>query len=178
MLNSVGLVIVSFFASLGFGLVFRIVGWDLLLAGLAGALTRIVYLLLLSVIPSRIVYMSLAALFAGLYGELLATIRKEPSTYFIYPALVPLIPGDLLYYTLMGIISGGMDVLWYYSIECVLALSGLSIGFVISSTIAHYMRRYHFFHEVVFHAFTKRNQKILREVQSVIKSNEELEKGR
>ena len=167
MLNNVTLVIVSFFASFGFGLVFRIVGWDLLLAGMAGALTRIVYLILLSFIPSRVVYMSLAALFAGLYGELMATIRKEPSTYFIYPALVPLIPGDLLYYALVGILNGGMDVLWYNAIECVLALTGLSIGFVISSSLAHYLRRYRFFQKMVGSAFRKGNRAVKKVVSTV-----------
>ena len=153
--DNLWLIAYSFCASVGFGLVFRIIGTDLLLAGIGGVLSRIVYIILLSFIPNRLVYMSIAAFFAGLYGEFMATIRKEPSTYFIYPALIPLIPGDLLYYTLISIFTNGYDVMWENSTQCIMALMGLSIGFVLSSSFMHHLRRYNFYEKIRKTAFRK-----------------------
>jgi len=135
------LVLVSFVASVGFGIVFRITGKDLLLAGLGGALTRNVLIVLSQFIPQRFVYVMLSALFASAYGELLANITKDPSTYFIYPAIIPLIPGDLFYYTMTGAIRGNYTLFSLNGSNCLLTLLGMSVGFVVSSTIAHYIRR-------------------------------------
>ena len=135
------LVIISFIASASFGVVFRIPVHDLWRAGLGGALTRVALLLLAPRFPERLVYVSAAALIAALYAELLATRRKDPSTYFVYPAIVPLIPGDLFYYSLAGVYQGDAQMAASNAKSCLLTLLGMSIGFVLSSIIAHYIRK-------------------------------------
>ena len=97
-----------------------------------------------------------SALFASAYGELLANITRDPSTYFIYPAIIPLIPGDLFFLTLLGFNQNnsirlgnchcdGAEALYYNmkvsTTNCLLTLLGMSVGFVLSSTIAHYIRK-------------------------------------
>ena len=104
MVETVKLIIFSFTASLGFGIVFRIGKKNLLWAGTGGALTRCVYLLLPEVIDQRILYSLLAAMFAALYAETMAMRQKMPSTVFLYPAIIPLIPGDLLYNTAVNLL--------------------------------------------------------------------------
>ena len=135
------LIPISFLASACFGVVFRIPNYDLWRAGLGGALTRIALLLLAPVFPQRLAYVTLAALTAALYGEILATRRRDPSTYFIYPAIVPLIPGDLFYYSLVAMYLGDWKMFANNASNCLLTLLGMSIGFVLSSIIAHYVRR-------------------------------------
>lgn len=131
-------------ASASFGVVFRIPDKDLWRAGLGGVLTRITLLLLAPVFPSRLFYITAAALVAGLYGEAMATKRHDPSTYFIYPSIVPLIPGDLFYYTLVGMYLGDAQMFSSNALNCLLTLLGMSIGFVLSSIVAHYIRRMRF----------------------------------
>lgn len=135
------LVIVSFVASASFGLVFRIPVHDLWRAGLGGALTRIALLLLAPRCPERLIYITAGALVAALYAELMATRRRDPSTYFVYPSIVPLIPGDLFYYTLVGLYLGDTQMASSNAVNCLLTLLGMSIGFVLSSIIAHYIRK-------------------------------------
>ena len=142
MLSNVEVVILSFFASLGFGIVFQIRKQDLLYAAFGGMLIRIVYLLLMAFIPYRIVYAALAAFFAAVYAEILAYYKKTPATLFLYPSIIPLIPGDLFYYTMGGIVMSDRELFASNAVECILALLGISIGFVISSSISHYMRRF------------------------------------
>ena len=135
------MVILSFIASVSFGVVFNIHVKDLWLAGLGGALARVALLTLTPLVSGRLVYMTLAASVAALYAELLAIKRREPSTYFVYPSIIPLIPGDLFFFSLSSLylsnISGFID----NGVSCLISLSGLSIGFVLSFTVSHYARR-------------------------------------
>ena len=142
MLANVEIVILSFFASLGFGIVFQIRKEDLVYAALGGMFTRIVYLLLMAFVPYRILYAALAAFFAAVYAEILAFYKKTPATLFLYPSIIPLIPGELFYYTMGGIVMRNGELFTTNAVECILALVGISIGFVLSSSISHYMRRF------------------------------------
>ncbi|MBQ7594608.1 MAG: threonine/serine exporter family protein [Synergistaceae bacterium] len=138
------LIALSFIASVGFGVVFRIKPQDLIFAGLGGALARIALLTLTPVISSRLLYMTLSASVAALYAEFFAVTRRQPSTYFIYPSIIPLIPGDLFFYALVGLYLGDYSGFETHGINCVLSLLGLSIGFVLSSTFAHHVRKVKF----------------------------------
>jgi uncharacterized membrane protein YjjB (DUF3815 family) len=112
---------------------------------LGGVIVRIVFILFQLAFPSlRFVYTILAAFFAALYSEILAIIKKEPSTLNLYPAIVPLIPGDLFYYVALGLIWGNTDLIKTFGPDLVLALIGISVGFVICSTVVHYVRKFRF----------------------------------
>ena len=138
--HPVYLVILSYVASIGFGIVFMIPPKDLWLAGLGGALA----VSLTPITDNRLLFVSLAAMAAALYAEFLAVVRKIPSTYFVYPSIIPLIPGDLFFFALAGLYLGDKAGVETNGINCLLSLAGLSIGFVLSSTVAHHIRRSHY----------------------------------
>ena len=157
--NPLLLILLSFGASVCFGFVFRIKPSDLWLAGLGGVLTRIVLLVMLQFTGTRLLYISVAALVASLYAEILATITKTPSTYFVYPAIVPLIPGDLFYYALVGLLHSDRVMFESNALNCMLVLLGMSIGFVLSSVIAHFIRRRRHLHILPLPNFGFQNHK-------------------
>ncbi len=139
------LVWLSFLASFGFAMTFRIKPRDLVLAGLGGALTRIVYILMMAGAPDyRIVYTSLAAFSAAIYAEILATVRKEPSTLYLYPSIVPLIPGDLFYFSALGLIWANGDMIAKYGPDCLLQLVAMSVGFVVCSSAVFWFKKIKF----------------------------------
>ncbi|MDO4514624.1 MAG: threonine/serine exporter family protein [Lachnospiraceae bacterium] len=140
MAGNIELVVLSFLASLGFAIVFQVAKKDLLLAGLGGGLTRIFYLVFIAIIPSRIVYVALAAMVAALYAEIVSGMKHVPATYFMYPTIIPLIPGDLFYYTCAGIITGNAEMFRTNAINLILALVGLTVGFVVCSFVSNIMR--------------------------------------
>ena len=140
MAGNIELVVLSFLASLGFAIVFQVAQKDLLLAGLGGGLTRIFYLIFIAIIPSRIVYVALAAMVAALYAEIVSGMKHVPATYFMYPTIIPLIPGDLFYYTCAGIITGNAEMFRTNAINLILALVGLTVGFVVCSFVSNIMR--------------------------------------
>lgn len=144
MMDNLILILFSFTASVGFGIVFRIEKKNLLWAGLGGTLTRCFFLVLLSLTEHRLLYSLLAAMFAALYAEILAMRQKMPSTVFLYPAIIPLIPGDLLYNTAVNFIIGNTEEMIINAQNCAMTLAGMSIGFVLISTFTYYRRIYHF----------------------------------
>ncbi|MBQ4431686.1 MAG: threonine/serine exporter family protein [Synergistaceae bacterium] len=138
------LVILSYAASIGFGIVFMIPPKDLWLAGLGGALARLALVTLTPVTDNRLLFVTLAAMAAALYAEFLAVTRRIPSTYFVYPSIIPLIPGDLFFFAIAGLYLGDKAGVEMNGINCLLSLAGLSIGFVLSSAVAHHIRRSHY----------------------------------
>ena len=142
MAESIKLILLSFLASIGFGLKFQMQRRYLVWAGLGGALTRLCYLLLLEVIPAKLVYSLLAAMFASLYAEIMAMKFKMPSTVFLYPAIIPLTPGRLIYSTAVNFLLRNKYAMWQDAEDCALILFGISIGFVLISTFTYYRRVY------------------------------------
>lgn len=159
MVENVTLIIYSFFASLGFGIVFRIGKDNLCFAGLGGALTRCIYLFLLSITNKTFLYSLFAAMFAALYAECMATWKKVPSTLFLYPSIIPLVPGDLLYNTVVNFILQDTSKMLYTARLCAVRLAGISIGFVIISTFVYYKRVYYLGRDFVEHLFKKNSSR-------------------
>ena len=135
------LITLSFAVSVLVGITFRIDPSDLWLAGLGGTLSRVTLILLTSVEKRPLVYTMIAAFICALYAEFLASKRKDPSTYFIYPTILPMIPGGSFYYSLMGLYASDPKMFRDNGVECILTLLGMSAGFVASSIAAHYARR-------------------------------------
>ena len=144
LIYDIELIGLSFFASFGFGIVFNIHEKDLIFAALGGFVIRIVYILLSHVMDYRISYTILAAFSAALYSEILASIKKEPSTLYLYPSIIPIIPGDLIYYSMLGVVWANGTLFLENALSCLLVLAGISVGFVLCSSFMHYLRRIKF----------------------------------
>lgn len=140
MAQNLEIIVLSVLASMGFAIVFHIDKKDLWLAGLGGGITRIFYLIFIAFVPYRILYAALAAFVAAIYAEVVSGFKHTPATYYLYPSIIPLIPGDLFYYMCVGIIMRDVDMFENYAAECGLALVGLGVGFVVCSCFSHYMR--------------------------------------
>ena len=145
--HSIELVVLTLMATVGFSLVFNIQLKDLGFAAIGGVIVRIFYILFQLAFPQyRFLFVALAAFFAAVYSEIVATIRKEPSTLYLYPSVIPLIPGDLFYYAALGIVWGNSVLIRDYAPDLLLSLIGISVGFVLCSTIVHYVRKIKFSH--------------------------------
>lgn len=144
-LRSIELIGLSFIASAGFGIVFNIQLKDLIYAAIGGTIVRIVYIALQLGMPdNRFICTIIAAFCAALYSEILALTKKEPSVLYRYPSIIPLIPGDLFFYVAAGIIWGNTELITAHGPNLGLVLIGISLGFVLCSTIVHYIRKFKF----------------------------------
>ncbi|MEG0528580.1 MAG: threonine/serine exporter family protein, partial [Longicatena sp.] len=77
------IIIGSFLATLGFGILFNIKGKKLILAGIGGAIGGIVYHVCLDMQMSEMMSMFWGSIALSLYSEIFARVCKTPVTTFL-----------------------------------------------------------------------------------------------
>ena len=135
--------------TLGFNILFNIRGKKLLFATLGGLISWAVFLALGPVFPSEALRYFLSAATITVYGEVLARLEKTPTTTFLVPSIIPLIPGSALYYTM----NYALNKQWsqfaqqaFYTLQ--LALS-LAVGIIAVTTIIRLLTA--LLHKRIFH---------------------------
>ncbi len=93
-------IFMGFLGSLGFSTLFHIKGRRLVIASLGGLISWTVFLLLEPLLPGESARYFLASATVTVYAEVFARVIKTPTTTFLVPSLIPLIPGGSLYYTM------------------------------------------------------------------------------
>ena len=90
----------AFIGAAGFGFLFHLQFKHIFPAALGGVLTWVIYVI--ANIWGFDVFISslFASAFAAIYSEVIAKIRKAPTTLFLIISVVVLIPGGSLYYTM------------------------------------------------------------------------------
>ena len=128
-------VLTGFLGSLGFSLLFNIRGRKLLIASVGGLISWSVFLLLMPLFPGEAMRYFFAATAITVYAEIFARIEKTPTTTFLVPAVIPLVPGGSLYYTMNDALNkqwGDFAHRAFYTVQ--LALS-LAVGIIAVTTL-------------------------------------------
>ena len=135
--------------TLGFNILFHIRGKKLVLATLGGMISWAVFLALEPVLPSEAMRYFISAATITVYGEILARLEKTPTTTFLVPSIIPLIPGSALYYTM----NYALNKQWsqfaqqaFYTLQ--LALS-LAVGIIAVTTAVRLLTT--LLHKRIFH---------------------------
>ena len=121
--------------TIGFSLLFNVRGRKLFFGTLGGILSWTAFLLLERWFPSESLRYFLSTAAITVYCEILARVEKTPTTTFLVPVVIPLIPGSALYYTM----NYALNEQWrqfaaqaFYTLE--LALS-LAVGIIAVTTL-------------------------------------------
>lgn len=128
-------VIMAMLGSVGFGILFNLRGRRLMLAGLGGMLSWIIYLILYRIIGHEVASYGLATVLTTLYSQAMARVVKSPATLFLVPSVVPMLPGGYLYYSMLYAVSGDWD---NFLAEGVLTLStaaAIAVGMMVGSSL-------------------------------------------
>jgi uncharacterized membrane protein YjjB (DUF3815 family) len=128
-------IIVAFFASLGFGIIFNIKGKNLIFAAIGGGLSWFFYLFLTQNKISNILSLFIASIIFSIYSEICARFLKTPVTTLIICALIPLVPGAGMYYTMYNTISGNISGAVKLGIDTLASAGALALGVIFVSTI-------------------------------------------
>ena len=128
-------ILMGYLGSLGFNILFNIRGRKLLLASFGGLISWAVFLALEPLLPGEAIRYFLAAAAVTVYGEVFARIEKTPTTTFLVPSVIPLIPGSSLYYTM----NFALNKQWsdfsqrgFYTLQLALALA---VGIIAVTTL-------------------------------------------
>lgn len=118
----------AFLASLGFGVIFNIKGKKLLAAALCGAIGGAAYSLSLACQISEPMALLIGTMALSLAAELFARWLKGPVTIFLVCALIPLVPGGGMYYTMIEMVQGNVDAAITTCVKTILNAGSIAIG--------------------------------------------------
>ena len=120
---------------IGFAILFNIHGPGGLLCALGGFLSWAVYCIVMELGGTDIVAYFWSALFASLYSEIMARVRKYPAISYLVVSIFPMIPGAGVYYTMNYAVRGEMD-LFADKIMHTAAIAGImAVGILLGSTM-------------------------------------------
>ena len=115
--------------ALGFSLIFNVRRELLPAAAFGGLLDWGVYMMAEWFLGNGVFLPSVvAAAFASIYAEAMARVEKTPATVFYIPALIPLIPGGSLYYTMSYAVLGQWDQVQSYGASTAYCALGIAVG--------------------------------------------------
>lgn len=128
-------VIVAFVASFGFGIIFNIKGIKLIFAAIGGGLSWFCYLHLNSNGISNILSLFTSSIIFSIYSEICARYLKTPVTTIVVCALIPLVPGAGMYYTMYETILGNVSGALELGLNTLANAGALALGVIFVSTI-------------------------------------------
>lgn len=128
-------VLSAFIATFAFGIIFNIKGKNLLFSALCGAIGWFSYKLSLKFGVSDTTSLFIAAVSLSIYSEVFARILKTPVTTFVIAALIPLVPGGGMYYTMVDAITGKVMHSLETGIKTLASAGALALGVILVSTI-------------------------------------------
>ena len=100
----------GFVGSIGFAILFNIRGKRLVVTGIGGFASWLIFVILSWYIPSEPIIYFIVACGISIYAEVMARVVKAPTTTFIISSLIPLVPGGALYYTMANACEGNLKV--------------------------------------------------------------------
>lgn len=120
--------ITSFLGSLGFAVIFNLQKKYVIPASIGGVVCWGVFLLTGASVEGVFLPTLVASASAALYAEIFARVLKVPATVIFVSAIIPLIPGSSLFYTMSHIVSGEIDLFQKYGMQTIVFVLGITSG--------------------------------------------------
>lgn len=133
--------IFAFFSSLGFGILFNIKGNKLFYAGIGGGLSWFVSIYCETLGLNTTSSFFIASIVFSIYSEIMARILKTPVTTLIICALIPLVPGGGMYYTMYEAINGNIMKSIELGMNTISSAGSLALGIIFVSSLTRLLMR-------------------------------------
>ncbi len=124
-------IVAALCGTLGFGILFNMHGKKLLLASVGGMAAWGLYLLLHHWFHNEILCYFLVALIIAAYAEVMARVLKTPAITFCITALIPLVPGGALYYSISYALEGSSQEFLSKAAHTLGLAAALSVGIIL-----------------------------------------------
>lgn len=125
----------SFICTMGFCIIFNIRGKNIIFASLGGGIGWVMYLYMNQVQDSMIFSYFLASVVIGIYGEIMARLLKAPVTTFVICAIIPLVPGGGMYYTMLESVQGNFTLSLEKCFETLFIAGAIAVAIILVSSI-------------------------------------------
>ena len=128
-------ILFAFIGCVGFAILFNIHGPGGILCAVGGLLSWAVYLIAMELGSTDIIAYFWSALFASVYSETMARIRKYPAISYLVVSIFPMIPGAGVYYTMNHAVRGHMDLFASKGIHTAAIAGIMAVGILLGSTV-------------------------------------------
>ena len=119
----------------GFSILFNIHGPGVILCTIGGGLSWLVYRVAGELGCGDIVCYFWSALFASVYSETMARVRKYPAISYLVVSIFPLIPGAGVYYTMNYAVLGQMELFAQQGMHTAAIAGIMAVGILLGSTV-------------------------------------------
>jgi uncharacterized membrane protein YjjB (DUF3815 family) len=124
-------------ATFCFSILTNVRGKNLIFASLGGGITWLIYLFTYSNLHiSNTFSFFIASVFAAAYSEMMARVLRTPVTTFLISAIIPLVPGSGMYYTMFESVQGKVNSSLNLGIQTLTIAGTIAIGVFFVSSIA------------------------------------------
>lgn len=124
-------------ASFGFGIIFNIKGNKLFAAALIGGMGGFAYHAALVLGNSQALSLFIASICVSLLSEIFARFLKCPVTTFLICALIPLVPGGGMYYTMLEVVRNHIEQAIIKGVDTIIQACCIAIGCILVSSMTH-----------------------------------------
>lgn len=118
----------SFVGALGFALFFNVSAKHIPAASIGGLLTWLIYWICNQWFGGIFLPCLVASTFAAIYAEAIARACKVPTSVFFIIAVIPLVPGRGLFYTMSGAVRGDWSACGEFAIATLQFAAGIALG--------------------------------------------------
>lgn len=132
----------AFVASIAYAMVFELHGRTLIMTSLGGGISWLIYkwMSAISGIDELVPYL-IATLVVSFYSELMARKMKKPATLFLIVAMLPLVPGQGIYDTMLAFVNGDSSLGMQRGSRTLAITGTLALGMLLASTIFRIIMR-------------------------------------
>lgn len=134
--------ITAFFGSLGYASLFHVRKERIISAGIGGFIGWASYLLAGALSSNDALRYLVAAIVITIYAELMARVKKAPATVFLISAIMPLVPGGMLYETMSYVVKEEWVNVGTKGVATLSLALALALGILISTSILKVLRNY------------------------------------
>ena len=129
-------VISSIIATYGFGIIFNVKGMKNLYGSFGAGIGWLVYSLLNERGFTYFISYIATSSTITIYSEILSRRLKVPTVSFLYPCMIPLVPGGGIYYTMYYIVQDSITKAVEKGIETFIISGSIAIGILTVSTFS------------------------------------------
>ncbi|NLY42554.1 MAG: threonine/serine exporter [Clostridiaceae bacterium] len=134
MLGTVLNLVYCFVASLFFALIMNAPKKTLIITSISASLGYFIYISC-STVNSTLGFFA-GTIFVAMMGEILARKFKMPATIFIFPAVIPIVPGFGLYQTMLALVQNDITSALEIGTKTILNIAAMAIAIALVSVLA------------------------------------------
>ena len=128
-------IIAGVISTFGFAIIFRLKPSHWPIAALEGLIACVSYFAFTELIGGDFFPNALAAFLTAFAAEIFARILKAPTTIFLLPGCIALVPGGTLYYTMNNLLSQNYVEAGRYLLTTVVVGVAIGAGIILASLL-------------------------------------------